>query len=77
MPDSARLSVDCRVWTKAEAERVEAALRGYEPREPRVSVALEGGFNGAHARDEWVLASDMPLRAELLARLLDQETIGG
>ena len=27
--------------------------------------------DGAHARDEWVLASDLPRRAELLARLLD------
>jgi glutamate carboxypeptidase len=129
VPDRARLSVDCRVWTKAEAERVEAALRAYAPRDPRVSVALEGGFDrppleptpaaqalyerakavatelgfdlpaarvggasdgnltaaagvptldglgplgdGAHARHEWVLASDLPLRAELLARLID------
>jgi glutamate carboxypeptidase len=129
VPDSARLSVDCRVWTKAEAERVEAALRAYEPRDSRVSVGLEGGFDrppleptpaaealyerakaiatelgfflpaarvggasdgnltaaagvptldglgplgdGAHARHEWVLADDLPRRAELLARLLD------
>ena len=33
------------MWTKAEAERVEAALRAYEPRDPRVSVAVEGGFD--------------------------------
>src|SRR4029079_4478964 len=129
VPESARLSVDCRVWTKAEAERVAAALRAYEPRDPRVRVALEGGFDrppleatpaaealyerakaiaaelgfplpaarvggasdgnltaaagiptldglgplgdGAHARPEWVLAGDLPRRAELLARLLD------
>jgi glutamate carboxypeptidase len=128
VPESARLSVDCRVWTMAEAERVEAALRAYEPRDSRVRVALEGGFDrppleptpaaqalyerakaiatdlgfvlsaarvggasdgnltaaagvptldglgpvgdGAHARHEWVLVSDLPLRAELLARLL-------
>jgi glutamate carboxypeptidase len=129
VPESARLSVDCRVWTKAEADRVEAALRAYEPRDPRVSVAWEGGFDrppleptpaahalyerakaiaaelgfdlpaarvggasdgnltaaagvptldglgpvgdGAHARHEWVLVSDLPRRAELLARLID------
>jgi glutamate carboxypeptidase len=133
VPDSARLSLDCRVWTQAEGERVEAALRAYEPRDPRVRVAIEGGFDrppleptpaaqalyerakaiaaelgfalpaarvggasdgnltaaagvptldglgptgdGAHARDEWVLASDLPLRAELIARLLDEENI--
>jgi glutamate carboxypeptidase len=129
VPESARLTVDCRVWTTAEAERVEASLRGYEPRDPRVSVAVEGGFDrppleptpaaqalyeraraiaaeigfdlpaarvggasdgnltaaaglptldglgpvgdGAHARHEWVLASDLPRRAELLARLVE------
>ena len=129
VPDRARLSVDCRVWTRAEAERVEAALSAYEPRDVRVSVALEGGFHrppleptpaatalyerarsiaaelgfdlaaarvggasdgnltaaagvptldglgpigdGAHARDEWVLAADLVRRAELLARLVD------
>ena len=27
--------------------------------------------DGAHARHEWVLASDLPRRAELLARLVD------
>ena len=128
-PESAQLSVDCRVWTKAEAERVEAALRAYAPRDPRVSVAVEGGFDrppleptpaaqalyerakaiaadlgfdlpaarvggasdgnltaavglptldglgpvgdGAHARHEWVLAADLPRRAELLARLVE------
>lgn len=129
VPDSARLSVDCRVWTKDEAERVESALRAYEARDSRVGVALEGGFDrppleptpaaealyerakaiaaelgfflaaarvggasdgnltaaagvptldglgplgdGAHARHEWVLADDLPRRAELLVRLLD------
>jgi glutamate carboxypeptidase len=129
VPESARLTVDCRVWSKADADRVEAALRAYEPRDPRVRVTLEGGFDrppleptpaaaalyerarkiaaelgfalpaarvggasdgnltaaagvptldglgpvgdGAHARDEWVLAADLPRRAELLVRLLD------
>jgi glutamate carboxypeptidase len=129
IPESARLGVDCRVWSQAEADRVEAALRAYAPRDPRVTVTFEGGFDrppleptpaaqalyerakavaaqlgfalpaarvggasdgnltaaagvptldglgpvggGAHARHEWVLASDLPRRAELLARLVD------
>jgi glutamate carboxypeptidase len=45
VPESARLGVDCRVWSKAEAERVEAALRAYQPRDARVSVSFEGGFD--------------------------------
>jgi glutamate carboxypeptidase len=129
VPDQARLDVDCRAWTQPETERVEAALRAYEPRDPRVGVTVEGGFDrpplepttagqllymraraiaaelgfdlaaarvggasdgnltaaagvptldglgpmgdGAHARHEWVLASDLPRRAELIARLLE------
>jgi glutamate carboxypeptidase len=129
VPESARLSVDCRVWSQAEAQRVEAALSAYRPRDPRVGLALEGGFDrpplestpaaqalyerakaiaaelgfalpaarvggasdgnltaaagvptldglgplggGAHAREEWVQVSDLPRRAELLARLLE------
>jgi glutamate carboxypeptidase len=129
VPESAQLSVDCRVWSKAEAERVEAELRAYPPRDSRVAVSVEGGFDrppleptpaarvlyeraqaiaaglgfplpaarvggasdgnltaaagvptldglgpvggGAHARDEWVLASDLAPRAEMLVRLVD------
>ena len=129
VPESGRLGVDCRAWSKAEAERVEAALRAYAPRDPRVTVTVEGGFDrppleptpaaqalyeraraiatelgfalpaarvggasdgnltaaagvptldglgplgdGAHARDEWVMVSDLAPRAELLARLVD------
>jgi glutamate carboxypeptidase len=135
VPESARLGLDCRVWTKAEAERVEAALRAYEPRDRRVKVAIEGGFDrpplepttaaqalyerakaiatelgfvlpaarvggasdgnltaaagvptldglgplgdGAHARHEWVMASDLPRRAELLVRLLSSRPPAG
>jgi glutamate carboxypeptidase len=129
VPESATLSVDCRVWSRAEAERVEAELRAYAPRDPRVTVTVEGAFDrppleptsaavalyeraqaiaadlgfilpaarvggasdgnltaaagvptldglgplgdGAHARHEWVLAADLPRRAELIARLVD------
>lgn len=130
VPEAARLNLDCRVWSQTEAGRVEAALRAYAPRDTRVSVALDGGFDrppleptppahalyerarsiaselgfelgaarvggasdgnltaaagvptldglgpvgdGAHARHEWVLAEDLPRRAELIARLLDE-----
>ncbi len=130
VPELARISVDCRVWSQAEAERVEGALRAYPPRDSRVSVSLDGGFDrppleptpaasalyerakaiagelgfelraarvggasdgnltaaaglptldglgpigdGAHARHEWVLADDLPRRAELIARLVSR-----
>ena len=45
VPEAAELAVDARAWTHGEAERVTAAIRGYGPSDPRVSVAVEGGFD--------------------------------
>jgi glutamate carboxypeptidase len=130
VPESAELSADVRVWTEAEARRVEAGVRALEPHDPRVSLEVRGGFDrpplepspaaealyllarriaaglgfdlgaarvggasdgnltaaagvptldglgprggGAHARDERVFVSDLPLRAALLAQLVNE-----
>jgi glutamate carboxypeptidase len=45
IPDEARLSVDVRLPTLAEADRVDAALRGYAPRIQGVQVHVAGGVN--------------------------------
>ena len=45
IPDAGRLSIDVRLPTMAEAERVEAAVRGYAPRDAGVRVHVEGGVN--------------------------------
>ena len=45
VPEAAELSVDFRVWTRAEGERVSAALSGYRPHDPRVHIAIDGGLN--------------------------------
>jgi len=45
VPEKAELSVDFRVWTQAEGERVERALHAYTPRDSRVRVLVEGGMN--------------------------------
>jgi glutamate carboxypeptidase len=45
VPERAELSVDVRVWTEAEARRVEAAVRALRAADPRVTVAVEGGFD--------------------------------
>lgn len=42
---SARLDVDLRVLRLDEAARVEGALRAWQPRDPRVTVSVEGGLN--------------------------------
>lgn len=45
VPEAAELTVDARVWTQAEAERVSEALAGYRPADTGVSLGLEGGFD--------------------------------
>jgi glutamate carboxypeptidase len=131
VPESASLTLDARVWSRAEAARVETALRGYPSVDPRIVVSVQGGFErppmestraslalyerartiasglgfelgaarvggasdgnltaaaglttldglgplggGAHAREEYVVLSDLPLRAALLAGLVAEE----
>jgi glutamate carboxypeptidase len=43
--ERATLAVDVRVADLAEAERVDAAVRGYAVRDPRVRVEVAGGLN--------------------------------
>jgi glutamate carboxypeptidase len=45
VPEKASLSVDVRVWSRTEAERVEEALRSYRPADAGVTVAPRGGFD--------------------------------
>jgi glutamate carboxypeptidase len=45
VPEAARLALDCRAWSQEEVDRVSAALRSYRPRDPRVVVEVEGGFD--------------------------------
>jgi glutamate carboxypeptidase len=43
--ESARLSIDARVLRADEADRIDAALRAWQPRDPRVRVTVDGGLN--------------------------------
>lgn len=43
--ESARCTVDVRFWTRAEADRMDGALRRLEPLVPGCSLTLEGGVN--------------------------------
>jgi glutamate carboxypeptidase len=45
VPENSEVTVDCRVWEAAEPERVERALRAWRPRNPRVGVDVQGGFD--------------------------------
>ncbi len=43
--ERAELTTDVRVLNLAEAERVDAAVRGYAARDPRVAIEVTGGLN--------------------------------
>ncbi len=45
IPEYGELSVDVRVWSVEEAQRVERAVRGYRPADSRVVVEIEGGVD--------------------------------
>ncbi len=45
VPETAELAVDARAWSHEEAERATAAIRGYAPADPDVTVAVDGGFD--------------------------------
>lgn len=45
VPATARMEIDARAWTMAEAARVDAALRGLAPVTPGVTLTVSGGFN--------------------------------
>ncbi len=45
VPENAEVTLDCRVWTASEPARVEGQLRAWRPRDPRVTVVVEGGFD--------------------------------
>ena len=45
VPENAEVAVDCRVWIPSEPERVERELRAWRPRDPRVRVEVDGGFD--------------------------------
>jgi glutamate carboxypeptidase len=130
IPERAACSVDVRMWTADEADRVRRALAALEPVIEGTSIGVEGEINrgpmersasedlyrrlvglgydigtaevggasdgnftaaigvptldglgpvggGAHARDEHVIADEMPRRAEMVARLIDDLAADG
>jgi glutamate carboxypeptidase len=45
VPASASAKIDCRIWTKEEGERIEAAIRGLQPVLPGAQLKISGGWN--------------------------------
>jgi len=45
VPENAEVTIDCRVWAPSEPSRVERELRAWRPKDSRVRVDVEGGFD--------------------------------
>jgi glutamate carboxypeptidase len=75
-----RATVDVRVWTRADAVTVEAAIRSLRPVNPRTTIHVEGGIAQlpmeALPRNQalWRLARELGRR---LGLELDQAAVGG
>jgi len=72
VPETAEATVDFRVWTREEGERVAAALAAYRPADPRVRVAVEGGLNRP-PMEETAASGALYRRAAALAQMLGFE----
>ncbi|UBV42313.1 M20 family metallopeptidase [Deinococcus taeanensis] len=80
IPAHCSLDVDLRVSTLAEAERIDAAVRAWTPRDPRVQVAVTGGLNRPpFEQGEGTLALYALARAtaQELGFALDHAVVGG
>lgn len=45
VPASASAKIDCRIWSKEEGDRIEAAIRGLQPVLPGAELKISGGWN--------------------------------
>lgn len=76
----ASAEIEARVPTSADAEAVEAAIQGLEPKEERVEIAVEGGFRRPpleatpRNRELWKSAVSA---AEELGIDIDEAQVGG
>jgi glutamate carboxypeptidase len=78
--DSAEAEVDARVRTLDDARRVEAALRGLRPRDPRVTLEVSGSFSAPPLeRTERVVALYRQASevAQSMGLSLDEASTGG
>jgi glutamate carboxypeptidase len=80
VPERAALHIDARVWSLEESERVERALRGRRPQDPRVSCEVLGSFDRPPlepSRESQALYQRARGVAELLGRTLGAARVGG
>jgi len=80
VPESAELTIDFRVWSAAEGERVASALGSYRSFDARVSVEVEGGLNRPPMEATRISMEMFGLASAIAARLgfpLPSARVGG
>ena len=80
VPESAELTIDFRVWSAAEGERVASALGSYRSFDARVSVEVEGGLNRPPMEATRISMEMFSLASAIAARLgfpLPSARVGG
>lgn len=80
VPERAELEIDVRVWTEAQAAHIDAALRSFEPRDPRVSFELVGGMNRPPLQQSGpadALFTQAVVVAAGIGRVLGRAAVGG
>jgi glutamate carboxypeptidase len=64
VPSEAQVTLDVRAWTAAEQERVDAAVRGWRPPDPRARYDVAGGI-------------DRPAMEDVASRALFERAVAG
>lgn len=80
VPATATLSVDSRAWTRAEQDRVQAAMMTLQPSVPGAEVRVTGGINRPpmeRAGSQQLFAVAQKLASEMGAVALQQVSVGG
>lgn len=80
IPETCTVEFDIRVRTLAEAQRVDTAVRAWQPSDPRVTVELRGGMNRPpfeQAADTLALYARARGIAATLGFDLGHESVGG
>ncbi len=78
--EAAKATVDFRVLRLDEAARVEAAVRGYSPADPRIKVQIDGGLNRPPmepTEGNVALLDEAKVHAERLETTLAGAVVGG
>ncbi len=75
VPARAQVRVDCRIWTREEGERIEAAIKGLQPILPGAELQISGGWNRPPL--ERKVTGEIYERAKVIAGNLELDLVEG